>query len=226
MEPAAERGVEVDQVHPLGAVVLPGQRRLQRVAVAGLRAGRALHQAHGLAVGDVDGGQQGEGHEVSPKYGSAAAEHDDHQGRQDQDDEHDEDEPQRDLGNQEPDGRAATTGTTTMPARCARAAPGERLPGARRGCGGPRAGAGRGAAAGGRLAGPAPPLPPPGASARPPAARASSGGPARGALLSQAGDPVAQQRDAGVAGLLRVELRRRQRPELDRRHERPVVGRR
>ena len=47
---------------PLGAVALPGQRRLQRVAVAGLGAGLALDQADGLAVGDVDCGQQGETH--------------------------------------------------------------------------------------------------------------------------------------------------------------------
>ena len=46
---------------PLGAVALPGQRRLERVAVGGLAAGRALHQADRLAVGDVDGGQQGAG---------------------------------------------------------------------------------------------------------------------------------------------------------------------
>ena len=55
---AAERGVEVDQVDPLGAGALPGQRGVQRVAVGGLGAGRALHQADGLAVGDVDGGQE------------------------------------------------------------------------------------------------------------------------------------------------------------------------
>ena len=54
----AEGGVEVDQVHPLGAVALPGQRGLERVAVGGLAAGLALHQADGLAVGDVDGGEQ------------------------------------------------------------------------------------------------------------------------------------------------------------------------
>ena len=55
---AAERGVEVDEVHPLGAGLLPGERRGQRVAVRRLGAGLALHQAHRLAVGDVDGGQQ------------------------------------------------------------------------------------------------------------------------------------------------------------------------
>ena len=60
---AAERGVEVDEVDPLGAVALPGQRGVERVAVAGLGAGLALDEADGLAVGDVDGGQQRETHE-------------------------------------------------------------------------------------------------------------------------------------------------------------------
>ena len=55
---AAERGVEVDQVHPLGAVAAARQRGLERVAVGGLAAGLALHQADGLTVGDVDGGEQ------------------------------------------------------------------------------------------------------------------------------------------------------------------------
>ena len=50
---------------PLGAVALPGQRGVQRIAVAGLGAGLALDQAHGLAVGDVDGGKKGETHESS-----------------------------------------------------------------------------------------------------------------------------------------------------------------
>ena len=57
---AAERGVEVDQVHPLGAGVLPGERRRERVAVRRLGAGLALDEADGLTVGDVDGGQQHE----------------------------------------------------------------------------------------------------------------------------------------------------------------------
>ena len=47
---------------PLGAVALPGQRRVERVAVAGLGARLALDEADGLAVGHVDGGQQGEAH--------------------------------------------------------------------------------------------------------------------------------------------------------------------
>ena len=55
---AAEGGVEVDQVHPLGAVALPLQRGLERVAVGGLAAGLPLDEPDGLAVGDVDGGQQ------------------------------------------------------------------------------------------------------------------------------------------------------------------------
>ena len=56
--PAAERRVEVDQVDPLGAGLLPAQRRLDRVAEPLLRPGHALHELDGLAVGDVDGGQQ------------------------------------------------------------------------------------------------------------------------------------------------------------------------
>ena len=53
-----ERGVEVDQVHPLRAVVLPGQRGVERSAVVGLAAGLALDQPDGQATGHVDGGQQ------------------------------------------------------------------------------------------------------------------------------------------------------------------------
>ena len=55
---AAERRVEVDEVDPLGAGLLPAQRGLDRVAEPLLGAGHALHQLDGLAVRDVDGGQQ------------------------------------------------------------------------------------------------------------------------------------------------------------------------
>src|SRR5699024_4606156 len=55
---ATERGVEVHQVDPLGAVGLPLQGGVQRGAVGGLRAGLALDEADRLAVGDVDGGQE------------------------------------------------------------------------------------------------------------------------------------------------------------------------
>ena len=55
---AAEGGVEVHQVDPFGALLLPVEGRLQRGAVACLAAGFALDQADGLAVDDVDGGQQ------------------------------------------------------------------------------------------------------------------------------------------------------------------------
>ena len=55
---AAERGVEVDQVHPLRAGLLPAQRGLERVAEARLRAGHALDELDRLPVGDVDGGEQ------------------------------------------------------------------------------------------------------------------------------------------------------------------------
>ena len=50
--------VEVDQVHPLGAVGLPLQGGVERVAVRRLAARLALDETHGLAVGDVDGGEQ------------------------------------------------------------------------------------------------------------------------------------------------------------------------
>ena len=64
---AAEGGVEVDQVDPLRAGLLPAQRRLERVAEALLGAGDALDQLDGLAVGDVDGGQELEvGHRAHP----------------------------------------------------------------------------------------------------------------------------------------------------------------
>ncbi len=55
---APERRVEVDQVEPLRAGLLPAQGRLDRVAEVLLRAGHALHELDRLAVGDVDGGQQ------------------------------------------------------------------------------------------------------------------------------------------------------------------------
>ncbi len=53
----AERGVEIHQMDPLGAVSLPGQRRLQRRSVRGLRARLALHETDGLTVGHVHGGK-------------------------------------------------------------------------------------------------------------------------------------------------------------------------
>ena len=55
----AERRVQVDQVQPLGARPLPGQRGLQRGAVQGLRrGGLAVDEPDGLAVADVDGGKE------------------------------------------------------------------------------------------------------------------------------------------------------------------------
>ena len=76
-EPAPERGVEVDEVDPLGARLLPGQRGVERVAVGGLAPGLALDEAHGLAVGDVDGGQQLEvgRHGRKPRTPSGARRH-------------------------------------------------------------------------------------------------------------------------------------------------------
>ncbi|GMA85391.1 hypothetical protein GCM10025868_06410 [Angustibacter aerolatus] len=55
---AAERGVEVDEVHPLRPARLPGQRGVEGVAVGRLAAGLALHQAHRPPLDHVDGGQQ------------------------------------------------------------------------------------------------------------------------------------------------------------------------
>ena len=52
-----ERGVQVDEVDPLGAVALPGQRGLHRIAVPGLGARLAPDQAHGLSTDDVHRGQ-------------------------------------------------------------------------------------------------------------------------------------------------------------------------
>src|SRR5262249_6205409 len=64
---AAEGGVEVDQVDPLGAGRLPGQRGGQRIAVAGRGPGRALDQPDRLAALPVDGGQEFElGHARLP----------------------------------------------------------------------------------------------------------------------------------------------------------------
>ena len=66
---AAERRVEVDEVDPLRAGLLPAQRGLDRVAEPLLGAGDALDELHGLAVGDVDGGQELEvgGHAQNPR---------------------------------------------------------------------------------------------------------------------------------------------------------------
>ena len=55
---AAEGGVEVDQVDPLGALLLPGQRGLPRVAELAAGAGDALDELDGAAARDVDGGQE------------------------------------------------------------------------------------------------------------------------------------------------------------------------
>ncbi len=60
-----ERGVEVDQMQPLGTRVLPAQRGGERVAEHLFRAGDALGELNRLAVLNVDGGQQGQcGHEA------------------------------------------------------------------------------------------------------------------------------------------------------------------
>src|SRR5262249_55006104 len=72
--PAAEGGVEVDQVDPFGPGRLPGQRRRKRVAVAGLGARRALYQPYRLTARHVHGGQQREAHVSVPSpFVSSAA---------------------------------------------------------------------------------------------------------------------------------------------------------
>ena len=55
---AAERGVQVDQVDPLRAGVLPALRGRSRIAEPLLRSGPALDELHGLTAGDVDRRQQ------------------------------------------------------------------------------------------------------------------------------------------------------------------------
>jgi hypothetical protein len=60
--PAPERGVEVDEVDPLGAALLPGERGVPGVAVTGLGAGRTLDEADGGTIGHIDGGKEREGH--------------------------------------------------------------------------------------------------------------------------------------------------------------------
>ena len=58
----AERGVEVDEMDPLRAVGLPLQGGVERRSVRRLAAELALDEAHGLSIGDVDGGEEFEGH--------------------------------------------------------------------------------------------------------------------------------------------------------------------
>ncbi len=72
---AAEGGVEVDQVQPLGAGVLPAPRGGDRVAVHPLGAGDALGELDRAPLGDVDGGQQLQvgGHRLPIQLRSRAA---------------------------------------------------------------------------------------------------------------------------------------------------------
>jgi hypothetical protein len=48
-----EGRIEIDEMDPLRAVLLPGQRRLERIAVRRFSARRPLHEAHRLAAGHV-----------------------------------------------------------------------------------------------------------------------------------------------------------------------------
>ena len=59
---AAERCVEVDEVDPVGAVRLPAEGDVARWTVRGFAAGLALLESDGAATGDVERGQQREGH--------------------------------------------------------------------------------------------------------------------------------------------------------------------
>src|SRR5690606_20412616 len=54
----ADRGGQVDQEQPFGAGPLAGEGGVARGAVGGLGAGLAVHEADGLAVADVDGGEE------------------------------------------------------------------------------------------------------------------------------------------------------------------------
>jgi len=54
----AERGVEVDEVEPLRALVLPCPGGVPRVAELAAGAGHALHELHRPATSDVDRRQQ------------------------------------------------------------------------------------------------------------------------------------------------------------------------
>ena len=225
----AEGGVEVDQVDPVGAVALPGQRRLQRVAVRGL----ASRPRPG------PGGRPGRRPRPRRAAGSASSVHtlpieghdDEHRQRQ-----------------QRPAARArsaaATTRRSTRSSQQQAERDARRWRPARPGCAGRAArprrrcrGVSRRSSA--PPAGPArAPAAPPLGLRRPPAAGLPLG-PPPGPFLAHArsarrrrrwsrrtangGEPVAQQRRAGVAGLLRVELGRRQAARLDRGHERPAV---
>jgi hypothetical protein len=58
---APEGRIEVDQVDPARACLLPAQGRLDRVAEDPFGAGDTLHELDGLAGRDVDGRQQLQG---------------------------------------------------------------------------------------------------------------------------------------------------------------------
>ena len=71
---AAEGCVEVDQVDPFGALVLPAFGGQPGVTELPARAGYALLELNGPALGDVDGGEQFEaGHGRSPSVGALGA---------------------------------------------------------------------------------------------------------------------------------------------------------
>ncbi len=66
VRPAAERGIEVHEMDPLGTVTLPGHGGVQRGAVFGFAARLPLHKPHRLAVHHVDGGQKNQLHGGQP----------------------------------------------------------------------------------------------------------------------------------------------------------------
>jgi len=55
---AAEGGIEVDQVDPLGALVLPGLGCAPRVTELPAGACDTLDELDGLTVSDIDGGKE------------------------------------------------------------------------------------------------------------------------------------------------------------------------
>ncbi len=72
---ARARAVEVDDVKPLGPLVRPALRRVERVGVVrGLALVVALHEPHGLAAADIDcrvEDQAGTGEQIAAKFSSS-----------------------------------------------------------------------------------------------------------------------------------------------------------
>ena len=54
----AEGRIEVDEVDPVGALVTPAARGVERIAEDPFGTGDALHELDGLAALDIDSGKQ------------------------------------------------------------------------------------------------------------------------------------------------------------------------